>query len=297
MCNKNKGFTLLEMLIVIAIISVLVAVAIPIFQNQLEKSREATDLANVRAAYAEVAAEAMLNDRGEASRTVVLKQKQNDWQSADTVTIAGITHSNGQGDTPNWKGNPVAGGECEVSYTPENGPVFNWRGGNGRPFRPNEDLHAPLKNSGILDKQANNPNLEVDSKCSWSSMVPEINKKLEQDSLLTKGTWAYLGSGRDQNNRYLLWTSVDTEAVGAGQKIPVIVSVAGGGFYISESTTATRVNSKGNYVAISDHVSSGQYKQTFLEGRETYDTLEKAYAAYEKYVAENYPDYKDTLPQ
>ena len=56
--NKRKstrsGFTLAELLVVVAIISVLVAIMIPVFQNQLEKSREATDISNVRAAYAEV---------------------------------------------------------------------------------------------------------------------------------------------------------------------------------------------------------------------------------------------------
>ena len=33
--------------------AVLVAIAIPVFTTQLERSREATDLANIRAAYAE----------------------------------------------------------------------------------------------------------------------------------------------------------------------------------------------------------------------------------------------------
>ena len=59
--NKN-GFTLMEMLIVIAIIAVLIAVAIPVFASQLEKAREATDLANVRSAYAQVSTEALLGD-------------------------------------------------------------------------------------------------------------------------------------------------------------------------------------------------------------------------------------------
>lgn len=53
MKKNNKGFTLAELLIVVAIIAVLVAIAIPIFTTQLEKSREATDLANLRGAYAE----------------------------------------------------------------------------------------------------------------------------------------------------------------------------------------------------------------------------------------------------
>ena len=55
MKKNNKGFTLAELLIVVAIIAVLVAIAIPIFNSQLEKSREATDVANIRDAYAEIA--------------------------------------------------------------------------------------------------------------------------------------------------------------------------------------------------------------------------------------------------
>lgn len=51
--KDKKGFTLAELLIVVAIIGVLVAVSIPIFSSQLEKSREATDIANLRAAKAE----------------------------------------------------------------------------------------------------------------------------------------------------------------------------------------------------------------------------------------------------
>ena len=51
---NKKAFTLMEMLIVVAIIAVLVAIAIPTFTAQLEKAKEATDLANVRAAYAEI---------------------------------------------------------------------------------------------------------------------------------------------------------------------------------------------------------------------------------------------------
>ena len=51
--NNKKGFTLMEMLIVVAIIAVLVAIAIPVFNGALTKSKEAADVANVRATYAE----------------------------------------------------------------------------------------------------------------------------------------------------------------------------------------------------------------------------------------------------
>ena len=51
--RNKKGFTLAELLIVVAIIGVLVAISIPIFTSQLEKARDAVTLSNLRAAYAE----------------------------------------------------------------------------------------------------------------------------------------------------------------------------------------------------------------------------------------------------
>lgn len=59
MRNNKKGFTLAELLIVVAIIAVLVAIAIPIFSSQLERSREATDMANIRSLYAQLSADVL----------------------------------------------------------------------------------------------------------------------------------------------------------------------------------------------------------------------------------------------
>ena len=55
--NGQKGFTLAELLIVVAIIAVLAIVAIPIFSAKLENSREETDIANIRSAKAAAVAE------------------------------------------------------------------------------------------------------------------------------------------------------------------------------------------------------------------------------------------------
>ena len=54
MKKKNDGFTLAELLIVVAVIGVLVAISIPIFSQQLHKARVAADWANVRSYYSQL---------------------------------------------------------------------------------------------------------------------------------------------------------------------------------------------------------------------------------------------------
>lgn len=80
MKKNNKGFTLAELLIVVAIIAVLVAVAIPVLTNQLEGSREATDAANIRSAYAEAMVKAMNSEDGSGqSDDVTINQQTAGW--------------------------------------------------------------------------------------------------------------------------------------------------------------------------------------------------------------------------
>lgn len=50
--KRTGGFTLIEMLIVVAIIAILVAVSIPMVSGALDKAKVATDQANERAAKA-----------------------------------------------------------------------------------------------------------------------------------------------------------------------------------------------------------------------------------------------------
>ena len=49
-----QGFTLVELIIIVAILGVLVAILAPAYTKYIEKSREATDLANAKSAYNEL---------------------------------------------------------------------------------------------------------------------------------------------------------------------------------------------------------------------------------------------------
>lgn len=302
--RNSRGFTLAELLITVAIIGVLVAISILVFASQTEKSREATDLSNVRAAYAEVMAEAITENMEYQAKTVPLKQKQDDWQSADSVTIGGITHAKGEGDTDHWKGIPGAGGKCTVSFDSKKGILFDWTGGSGDgnesgpAINFNENIHGIVEETGLLTQHPT-PMFEMDSKSPNSVMVPQVEKLLEKNSLLKYGTWAYLGDTRDNiKSTYLFWTSVDTNAVGAGEKIPVIVSKKGGGFYISETTTAKRTQRGQTYIAIADHIPNGSGFRPYTTGTR-YETLEDAYKAYAKLLTteKKYSNYKDILPK
>lgn len=297
--NKN-GFTLMEMLIVIAIIAVLIAVAIPVFASQLEKAREATDLANVRSAYAQVSTEALLGD-SETTVTVNLKQKQADWQSLNPVNIGGIVHYKDQGDTENWKGVAAPNGTCVVSYKEDYGIILTWSG-KADPSEPKYPFNTKLtdffpllyetdfwKNGSIKT----NTNFEFDSRCPDSQYVPSIITEINKlnKSLLQQPdcTWAYLGDGRDRHeaNRYLFWTSLDTDKVGPEKEIPVIIQTGDGKYYVSETKTGTRKGK--NYVTISESLTTqNQYKEILNKGKE-FSTLEEAYDAYLK--ALNAPKY------
>mgnify|MGYP002770603086 CR=1 FL=1 len=102
----------------------MVAISIPIFTSQLEKSREATDLANVRSAYAQISAAALTEDAAPTNTTditfektgsenayvytakVKLNQKEDGWKTADAATaVAGVTAT----------GSPTANGTATIT--------------------------------------------------------------------------------------------------------------------------------------------------------------------------------------
>ena len=70
----------------------LVAIAIPVFTSQLEKSRESTDVANIRSAYAEVVTQFLQDPDATNPPTITVdaQQKQQGNQSGTLVlTVQG----------------------------------------------------------------------------------------------------------------------------------------------------------------------------------------------------------------
>ena len=103
---------------------------IGIFTSQLEKAREATDLANVRAAYAEISVAALSEDDKPADTTnvtfnrtgsenayvytavVKLTQKEADWKTTGASSaVAGVTAT----------GSPTGGGTATITVTEATG--------------------------------------------------------------------------------------------------------------------------------------------------------------------------------
>ena len=70
MKNNRKGFTLAELLIVVAIIAVLVAILIPVFKGATDRAEVAKDLANARAVVAEQTVSQMVADDWDGTVTI-----------------------------------------------------------------------------------------------------------------------------------------------------------------------------------------------------------------------------------
>lgn len=81
--KSKKGFTLMEMLIVVAIIAILVAIAIPVFSAQLSDAKKQVDAANLRSATSMAVVDYLSNSRS-GEKTYYAIEDTND---ANTMSV------------------------------------------------------------------------------------------------------------------------------------------------------------------------------------------------------------------
>lgn len=94
---NKKGFTLAELLVVVAIIAVLVAIAIPVFGSTLTKAKAAADLANVRACYAEELVTKMTEaDYGKGNPEIEISLGTLQGAATNNTTVTHTTDADGK---------------------------------------------------------------------------------------------------------------------------------------------------------------------------------------------------------
>lgn len=112
--SNHNGFTLAELLIVVAIIGVLVAISIPVYSKLVQKARLAANQANARAAYSAVEVQFLTSDHRSEGETYYTY----DTETGQVGTVSSYDHKDFAGSVGNdWS-------------TPSSWTTSTWIGGH-----------------------------------------------------------------------------------------------------------------------------------------------------------------------
>lgn len=233
-CAWAEGFTLLEMLIVVAIIAVLVAIAIPVFSSQLERAREATCQSNRKALEELVKADYMSDGLMSDYQTIF----NEDYDTAIYTCPDGGAFSI-DGDTGKVS--------CSVHKDETTGLTLA-TGGN----IPNTALKSTLSTLDI----AVDRNQRIDS-TSGSDKVKQIENALAASGVSLEDqdikSWAIIN---ESGTVTYWWTDVDISTCKAGDMVRVIRYNPKKGTYTA-AYASVGTSPSGNYIAFSAIVARG----------------------------------------
>ena len=212
MKKNRKGFTLAELLIVVAIIGVLVAVSIPIFTSQLEKNKQATDLANMRSAKAAAVAEWMTGDMSSGAEYVYDAASGKAYKSTEKSSVAGYGKSSQPASSfsnETVSGTPNENGSANfVTVIISNLGAVSFRWGAGTGF----GLWSSISGTTIeSDKWWNNTQQRKDSFYAMRANATEEQRKSADQEIL-KSLATYFDGKKASDVKAMLGESVYNNA-------------------------------------------------------------------------------------
>lgn len=124
MTKKTRGFTLMELMIVVSIVAILGAIALPAYQNSVRKSRRADAMTSLLQLQT-------LQERWRANNTTYSSSLSNlGWSGSDssegyyTIAITAATANAFTGTATPKSSGPQAGDSCGTLSITANGPVI-----------------------------------------------------------------------------------------------------------------------------------------------------------------------------
>ena len=235
-CSEQSGFTLAELLIVVAIVAVLVAIAIPVFTAQLAKANAATDEANIRSGYGYAQSLAVSSDVVVGDVFVLLDAGTVEKQSAEGALSAKAYTTRGESKNTTGAAEAgtveIAGQEVSwnvgqtVTYTVIEGKkVIILAGGEGGGDNPGGEGGAdkPSTNGVVTIKDSQGNEYEIKPTGDWAALqeqygsagAPAGSGKVYSDET---GTYVFGWNGQVQGNTS---TTSLADLAAAGQTIRI----------------------------------------------------------------------------
>ncbi len=120
--KKQQGFTLIELMIVVAIIAILAAIALPAYQNYVAKSQSTSGLADIRGGVTAFEEGIQSGERGTGTATNAEIGLAADTPRCDPITVDGTWDAaDGQTIACTLKGNPNIAGKTVTLTRGTNG--------------------------------------------------------------------------------------------------------------------------------------------------------------------------------